>query len=145
MPSVSEVLEVIRPWWTTAAATGSLGFLGRLWLQARKIRITEREFDRDGFGVLITALQADVVNLRAEHKAEIAEMRRTHAEQLAAMQEEHRTCQERLSKIEGELMGFHRQAIIRSQTEAAMLGAPPMILKAGERAIQASAPKTSET
>lgn len=116
-------LKSLLPWLNTATLVTLATIAMRLWLVSRKVRIAENKDDRDGYGVLITALQEDVKSVRAA---------------LAIEQEAHRTCEGRLNKIEGELMGFHRQALIQSQQGVAQLPASVMVKEAGERAVAAS-------
>lgn len=113
------MLESVRPWASTAGILALCEFARRLWVQNRQLRMAENKDDRDGYGVLIKALQDDIMQVRAEH----------------------RRCEERLSKIEGELMGFHRQALLQSQQGIAPLPASQMVKDAGERAVRASQPK----
>lgn len=115
MDSFYAILEVVRPWISTGALLGLLELARRLWAQNRQLRLAENKDDRDGYGVLIKALQDDVIAVRAEH----------------------RKCEDRLSKIEGELMGFHRQALLQSQQAAAALPASIAVREAGERAVEA--------
>lgn len=121
------IIEETRPWWNTAGITGLCAWAGRMWITNRKMRLDENKDDRDGYGVLIATLQNAIKVMREEHSNEIA-----------AMRAEHRKCEERLSKIEGELMGFHRQALIASQQGAALLPASTMVQEAGKRAVEAS-------
>lgn len=111
-----EAIEAVRPWISTAALLGLLEFARRLSVQNRQLRLQENRDDREGYGALIKALQEDVIAVRAEH----------------------RRCEERLSKIEGELMGFHRQALVQSQQGIAQLPASTMVRDAGERAVKAA-------
>ena len=110
-------LEVLRPWVSTGALLGLFGLAFKLHVENRRLRIAENKDDREGYGVLIKALQEDIIAVRAEH----------------------RRCEDRLSKIEGELMGFHRQALLQSQLGAAVLPATtPLVREAGERAVEAA-------
>jgi hypothetical protein len=146
---IGGALEAARPWVTSAAIMGLLEFARRLWAQNRQLRLAENKDDRDGYGALITTLQNAVTQMEAKHTADIAAMKVEHAAQIAAIglahtaqleriAGEHRRCEERLAKIEGELMGFHRQALMRSQREAVEIPASGSALSAGERAIQAA-------
>jgi hypothetical protein len=116
------MLETVRPWASTAGILALCEFARRLWVQNRQLKMAENKDDRDGYGVLIKALQDDIMQVRAEH----------------------RRCEERLSKIEGELIGFHRQALLQSQQAAAVLPASAMVKDAGERAVKASQKGDSE-
>jgi hypothetical protein len=117
MDGIYSFLELLRPWISTGALLGLLELARRLWVQNRQLRMAENKDDREGYGVLIRALQEDIVAVRAEH----------------------RRCEDRLSKIEGELMGFHRQALVQSQHGAASLPATSSTVReAGERAVEAA-------
>lgn len=116
-------LKSFLPWVNTATLLGMAGLIFRFWTENRRLRMAENKDDREGYGVLIAALQGDVKNVR---------------DALAVEQEAHRTCEMRLNKIEGELMGFHRQALIQSQHGVAQLPASMMVKDAGERAVAAA-------
>ncbi len=116
MADLGTILTEIRPWVSTGANLGLLAFASRLWLANRKLRLVENKADMDGYGILIKALQEDVALVRAEH----------------------RRCEDRLSKIEGELMGFHRQALIQSQQGVVTLPASKAVREAGDRAVEAA-------
>ncbi|MET0364506.1 MAG: hypothetical protein ABW169_07610 [Sphingobium sp.] len=132
------LIEEIRPWWNTAAITGLVAWAGRMWVRNRELRISENKDDRDGYGVLISTLQSAIKTMREEHSGAMSAMREEHSAEIAAMRAEHAKCEERLSKIEGELMGFHRQALVASQQGAALLPASTMVQEAGKRAVEAS-------
>lgn len=116
MDGLIAFVELLRPWVSTTALLGLLGIAYRLYVENRKLRMAENKDDREGYGVLIKALQEDIALVRAQH----------------------RQCEERLAKIEGELMGFHRQALIQSQQGVAALPASSMVRDAGERAVEAA-------
>jgi hypothetical protein len=116
MEGAFALLELLRPWISTGALLGLLTLAYRLHVENRRLRIAENKDDREGYGVLIKALQDDIIAVRAEH----------------------RRCEDRLSKIEGELMGFHRQALIQSQQGAAVVPASAIVRDAGERAVEAA-------
>lgn len=137
--SVGAILEQVRPWVSTAALMGLLEFARRLWVQNRQLRLVENKDDRDGYGVLIAALNETIRMMDVRHTAEIAAVRAEHKAQLERIESEHRRCEDRLAKIEGELMGFHRQTLLRSQHEAVEVPASGVALAAGERAIRAAA------
>jgi hypothetical protein len=147
--TVGDMLESVRPWISTAALMGLLEFARRLWVQNRQLRLVENKDDRDGYGALITTLQNAVTQMETKHAADMAAMKVEHAAQIAAIAlahtahldriaDDHRRCEERLAKIEGELMGFHRQALLRSHQEAVALPASGLAVSAGERAIRAA-------
>jgi hypothetical protein len=114
-----------------------LGWVTKTWLGSRRVTIAENKDDRDGFGALISALQADIVAIRANHTTEIAAVRATHDKEMTLMRADHRSCQDRLATIEGELMGYHRQMILQSQQMATNVPASGMVTDAGERAVDA--------
>lgn len=132
-----EIIDVVRPWWTTACATGAFGATTTIMLKWKRLKLTEKSEDRQGFGVLIEALQSDVRTMRADHANEMAALRRDHSAEMARQRQEHDECKARLSKIEGELMGFHRQALIASNSGIASLPASDMVKDAGVRAVAA--------
>lgn len=90
--------------------TGSiLAVLLGFWLKKRKD-------DRDGWGALIEALQADVKTVRAQHQ----------------------DCERRLTEVEAQLMGVHRQLVMQSSNAAISLASPsPMVVDAAKRATDA--------
>lgn len=146
MADLGGILETARPWVSTGALMALCEFARRLWVQNRQLKLVENKDDRDGYGALITTLQAAVTSMEAKHAAEIASMRadhtvqmdriaRDHTMQLERIAGEHKRCEERLARIEGELLGFHRQALTRSQHEAVALPASTMVKDAGERAL----------
>lgn len=149
------VLESARPWISTVSLMGLLEFARRLWVQNRKLKLVENKDDRDGYGALIATLQtaitsmeakhtADMTLIRTEHSSQVERIARDHTATLDRIAGEHRRCEERLSKIEGELMGFHRQALLQSQQGVAALPASPMVVAAGERAVAAATKAVEE-
>lgn len=132
------VLEDVRPWISTVSLMGLLEFARRLWVQNRKLKLVENKDDRDGYGVLIAALEQSIKTMETRHTDALVSMRVEHTGQLERIAGEHRRCEERLAKIEGELMGFHRQALLQSQQGIAALPASPMVIAAGERAVAAA-------
>lgn len=138
MADVGTIIEEIRPWVGTGGVMGLCAFATRLWITNRKLKIDENKDDRDGYGVLIATMQEAIKTMEARHSDEMRVLREDHAHALERIELEHRKCEERLSRIEGELMGFHRQALIQSQGGVAMLPASPMVQDAGKRAVEAS-------
>jgi len=128
---------------------GLLTFASNMWLQNRRLKLVENKDDRDGYGALITTLQEAVKSMdskhsealkviRLDHSNQVERLAKENKEHLDRIAEEHRRCEERLSKIEGELMGFHRAALTRSQYGLAELPASPMIIAAAERSVAAA-------
>lgn len=56
-------VEILRGWISTAALLGLLTLAARLWIQNRKLRMQEKGEDRQGFGVLIDRLTANIERL----------------------------------------------------------------------------------
>jgi len=137
-PDVGAHLKGMLPWLNTATLLTIAGIASRLWLQNRRLRLAENKDDRDGYGALITTLQAAIATMEAKHTADMTTIRAEHTSQIDRIANEHRRCEERLSKIEGELMGFHRQALVASQSGIASLPASMMVRDAGERAVTAA-------
>lgn len=132
------IIEETRPWWNTAGITGLCAWAGRMWITNRKMRLDENKDDRDGYGALIATLQAAITGMEAKHEAAISALKLEHRAAMDSITAQHKTCEDRLSKIEGELMGFHRQALVASQQGAALLPASTMVQEAGKRAVEAS-------
>lgn len=137
--SIGELLEDVRPWLSTAGILALCEFARRLWVQNRQLRMAENKDDRDGYGVLIAALEQSIKTMEERHTDALKSMRADHTAQLERIAAEHHRCEERLAKIEGELMGFHRQALIQSQSGVAALPASKMVVDAAERAVSAAA------
>lgn len=143
--SLGEILDDVRPWLSTAGILALCEFARRLWVQNRQLRMAENRDDRDGYGVLIAALEQSIKTMEQRHLDAMAAMKADHTAQLDRIAGEHRRCEERLAKIEGELMGFHRQALVQSQQVAVALPASTMVKEAGERAIAAATAKLGDT
>jgi hypothetical protein len=124
------------PTWGTFGL--AFAFIMRQHFENRRLRMLENKDDRDGYGALITTLQSAVTSMEAKHAADLATMRTEHKATLASLAEDHKRCEERLGRIEGELIGFHRQALMQSQQGLATLPASPMVVAAAERAVAAS-------
>lgn len=54
------ILELVRPWVSTAALLGLCEFARRLWVQNRQLKLAENKDDREGYGSLIATLQGQV-------------------------------------------------------------------------------------
>ncbi len=76
--------------------------------------------------------------MEAKHAVEMVALRAENATTIARMADDHKRCEERLARIEGELLGFHRQALVRSQQEVVQLPASGTVVSAGERSIAAA-------
>lgn len=142
--SIGDLLEDVRPWLSTAGILALCEFARRLWVQNRQLRMAENRDDRDGYGVLIAALEQSIRTMEERHTDALKSMRADHTAQLERIAAEHHRCEERLAKIEGELMGFHRQALIQSQSGVAALPASKMVVDAAERAVTAAARAADE-
>jgi hypothetical protein len=142
--AIGELLEDVRPWLSTAGILALCEFARRLWVQNRQLRMAENKDDRDGYGVLIAALEQSIKTMEERHMDALKSMRADHSAQLERIAGEHHRCEERLAKIEGELMGFHRQALIQSQSGVAALPASKMVVDAAERAVSAAARAADE-
>lgn len=129
------------PTWGTFGL--AFAWIMRQHFENRRLRMLENKDDRDGYGALITTLQTAVTTMEAKHAADLAAIRLEHTTTLTRIADDHKRCEERLARIEGELLGFHRQALVRSQQEAVQLPASGDVVSAGERAI-AAATKTIE-
>lgn len=143
------LVDEVRPWVGTGGVLALCAWAGRQELARRKTKMEEaaaaqalksaaKKDDQDGYGVLIATMQTAIDNMERKHSEEMTILRADHASALARIENEHRKCEERLSKIEGELMGFHRQALVASQTGVASLPASMMVQEAGKRAVEAS-------
>jgi hypothetical protein len=53
-------------WLRAGGVVGTLALLVKFYLENRKLRLQEKHDDRDGYGVLIQTLQADVTNVREQ-------------------------------------------------------------------------------
>jgi len=133
-----DILTEARPWLNSAGIATLLALVGRLWFTSRRLRLLEAKDDRDGYGVLIATLQSAIASMETRHGEEMAQMKADHRSALDRIEQEHRRCEERLNKLEGELAGFHRQALLASQQAVAILPASSMIHDAGRRAVAAS-------
>ena len=102
MTLVGVGLDDFGRWVSAGGIVGMLALLIKFYLENRKLKLQERHEDRDGYGVLIQALQADVVQVR----------------------EQHRECESRLTEVEAQLRGVHRQLVMQSSNAAINL-APP--------------------
>lgn len=60
---MTESVEALRGWISTGALLGLLTLASRLWLQNRKLRMQEKGEDRQGFGILIDRLTANIERL----------------------------------------------------------------------------------
>ncbi len=154
--------DEVRPWLSTGFLGAILFIVARLGkpvtdylIETHRIAAQEKKDDRDGYGPLIATLQDSIRTMetkhademramRAEHAAHIERITRETAANMARIEGEHRRCEDRLAKIEGELMGFHRQALIQSQQGVAALPASKMVRDAGERAVEAIDRMTGE-
>ena len=137
MTSLGDMLEIVRPWVSTGALLALCEFARRLWVQNRQLRLAENKDDREGYGALIDKLNGSILSMETRHAADIAAMRADYQRRIDDMLVAHRGCEERLAKIEGELLGFHRQALIQSQQGLAQLPASIAVQEAGERAVAA--------
>lgn len=86
---------------------GVLSVLLGFWLRKKKD-------DREGWGALITALQNDILAVRQQHQR----------------------CEERLTEVEAQLRGVHRQLVMHSGNTAISLGSPSdHVAAAAKRAV----------
>jgi hypothetical protein len=122
----------------------AFAWIMRQHFENRRLRMLENKDDRDGYGALITTLQSAVTTMEAKHAADLATIRVEHSATLNRIAEDHKRCEERLGRIEGELIGFHRQALMQSQAGLAVLPASPMVVAAAERAVAAATKSVDE-
>ncbi len=109
-------LDQIGEWVRTGGTLGLLALAAKLFLDNRRLSLTKAKDDRDGYGVLITALQDDIARVR----------------------EQHRQCEERLNKVEAELVGVHRQLVMQGSVRAVSMGGPSdHVRAASKRAVNA--------
>jgi hypothetical protein len=130
------------PTWGTFGL--AFAWIMRQHFENRRLRMLENKDDRDGYGALITTLQSAVTTMEAKHAADLAAIRVEHSATLTRLAEDHKRCEERLGRIEGELIGFHRQALMQSQAGLAVLPASPMVVAAAERAVAAASKAVDE-
>lgn len=57
------IIETIRAWLSTGALLGLLGLAARLWVQNRRLTMTAKIEDRQGYGKLIETLTNEVERL----------------------------------------------------------------------------------
>jgi hypothetical protein len=140
MESFLSLLGSFQPGSLPTWGTFGLAFawIMRQHFENRRLRMLENKDDRDGYGALITTLQTAVTTMEAKHAADLAGMRVEHSATLVRLADDHKRCEERLARIEGELIGFHRQALVRSQQGAVEIPASGTVVSAGERAIAAA-------
>jgi hypothetical protein len=108
MPDMSHLptmLGTIPGWITAAATSGGLWKLLQWQLDNRKQRQAEKGDDRDGFGVLIEALQRDALLVR----------------------EQHRSCEERLSAMSLRMDGMQAQLRAAQLSFARLMPTSPEI------------------
>lgn len=96
-------LETIRGWISTGTLLALLMFVARLWIQNRKLRMEENVDERAGYAALIKALTEDMTDVRSQHKE----------------------CERRLSSLESQLEGVHRQLVLQASVAAVPLSASP--------------------
>ena len=86
MSDIGAALEEVRPWLSTGGILGLLGLCSRLWIVNRKLRITEKGDDREGYGALINKQNEVIERLDArvaELEAKIEDQRERHEQILA--------------------------------------------------------------
>lgn len=106
MIDASHGLTSLAPYVQAGGTIGILSVLLGFWLKKRKD-------DRDGWGALITALQSDVRSVRNQHA----------------------DCERRLTEVEAQLRGVHRQLVTQSSIHAVGLSSPSeMVVEAAKRA-----------
>lgn len=98
--NVAGSLADLGEWVRTGGTVGVLALLLGFWLRKKKD-------DRDGWGALITALQNDVENVRGQH----------------------RECERRLTDVEAQLRGVHRQLVTQAGYQSVSFGEPSDIVK----------------
>lgn len=100
MNGVSGSLADLGEWVRTGGTLGVLTLLLGFWLRKKKD-------DREGWGTLITALQQDVQNVRSQHH----------------------DCERRLTEVEAQLRGVHRQLVTQAGYKSVALGEPSDAVK----------------
>lgn len=100
MSSISGSLADIGEWVRTGGTLGVLALLLGFWLRKKRD-------DREGWGALITALQQDIVTVRGQHSE----------------------CERRLTDVEAQLRGVHRQLVTQAGYQTVSLGEPSDMVK----------------
>lgn len=120
-------LGTLPGWITALASTATFTAVGSIWLKSRKLKIEEHQDDRAGYGDVINVLREEVARL---------------ASQVLVCETQHADCERRLTMVEGELRGVHRQMIANSISSAVAIGGltPEM-----ERAVDAVAAELSKS
>lgn len=108
-------LSELGDWIRTGLTGGVLAILLGFWLRKKKE-------DREGWGQLIVALQGDV---------------KTSRDECAALRIQHANCENRLTEVEAQLRGVHRQLVMRSSNEVLPPGTPSRAV--AEAAVRAEA------
>lgn len=108
-------LGELGDWIRTGGTLGVLAVLLGFWLRKKKE-------DREGWGQLIGALQGDV---------------KTNRDENTALRAQHADCEKRLTEVEAQLRGVHRQLVMKSSNEALPPGTPSRMV--AEAAIRAEA------
>lgn len=114
-------LGTLPGWITALTSSGTLAVVGAIWLKSRKLKIEEDQDDRAGYSDVIKVLRDELVRVAAE---------------VLDCKEQHLDCERRLTLVESELRGVHRQMIANSISSAVAIGglSPEM-----ERAVDAVA------
>lgn len=114
-------LGTLPGWITALTSSGTLAVVGAIWLKSRKLKIEEDQDDRAGYGDVIKVLRDELGRLATE---------------VLDCKEQHLDCERRLTLVESELRGVHRQMIANSISSAVAIGglSPEM-----ERAVDAVA------
>ncbi len=128
--TLTTILSSASSWVGTAGIMGILAFAARAWFLNRKMDMAEKVEDRQGYGVLIEALQTQVKAMQDE----VAKVRMD----LAACQNEHLKSREEVIWLRAEVKGLQAQLIAHSQTVAVALSASAAVQDAGRRAADIS-------
>ena len=63
----SAVIGTIPGWITAITSTGAMGVVGSIYLRLRRIKISERQADREGYGDIINRMSEEITGLKAEN------------------------------------------------------------------------------
>lgn len=114
-------LGTLPGWIAALSSSGTFVAVASIWLKSRKLKIAEKQDDRAGYADVIRVLREEVARL---------------ADEIGDCKEQHLDCERRLTLVESELRGMHRQMIANSISSAVAIGGltPEM-----EKAVDAAA------
>lgn len=99
MNEILPALEGLQSWLSSVSLAGLFGLALRHWLASRRLSMTERKENREGYGALIEALERDVKAVR---------------EELAATKRNHADCETRMDTFRAEIADLHRLLVTLS-------------------------------